>query len=663
MREEKLEYLKKKYESRLNPKNDETPGGMPGGVPGGRRDGRNGARQGMGGKPKNLKKTIGRLLSYIAHEKGKLFLVFFCVIAGTAANLAGSYMLRPIINGLTSENGSVAFLLKGVLVMLMIYLVGTLAQYMQQKIMIGISQNAIQKLRNELFQKMQKLPVRYYDTNNHGDLMSRFTNDVDAVGEMLNNTVVQMISGLISIIGTFSLMLYTNVWLTLITVVMIPLMLQAVKKIGSMSRKYYRAQQAALGTLNGYIEETVTGQKVVKVFCHEEEAIEEFNALNDELFDSAYQANMYSNMLGPANAQIGNVSYVIVAVVGGILAIGGFGGFTLGGLASFLTFNKSLNMPIMQVSQQLNFIVMAMAGAERVFGLLDEKPEDDEGYVTLVNAKEENGQIVETSERTGMWAWKHYHQADGTTSYVKLEGDVVFDDVDFAYEPGKTVLHNIKMFATPGQKIAFVGATGAGKTTITNLINRFYDIADGKIRYDGININKIKKDDLRHSLGIVLQDTHLFTGTVADNIRYGKLDATDEEVHAAAKLANADSFIHKLPNGYDTVLTGDGANLSQGQRQLLAIARAAIADPPVLILDEATSSIDTRTEKIVQDGMDKLMAGRTTFVIAHRLSTIRNSDCIMVLDQGRIIERGNHDELIAEGGKYYQLYTGKIVNA
>ena len=420
------------------------------------------------------------------------------------------------------------------------------------------------------------------------------------------------------------------------------------------------AQQRDIGTVNGFIEEMMNGQKVVKVFCHEEENIEQFNKLNDQLFDSAYNANKFANILMPVNAQIGNISYVLCSIIGGILALSGFGGFTLGGLASFLTFNKSFNMPINQVSQQLNAIVMAMAGSERIFRLLDEKAETDDGYVTLVNAKKENGFLVETTERTGLWAWKHTHQADGTTDYVELTGDVVFDDVDFGYTDEKTVLHNVDLYATPGQKIAFVGSTGAGKTTITNLINRFYDIQDGKIRYDGININKIKKADLRHSLGIVLQDTHLFTNTVKENIRYGKLDATDEEVVAAAKLANADSFIRHLPNGYDTVLTGDGANLSQGQRQLLAIARAAIADPPVLILDEATSSIDTRTERIVQDGMDKLMKGRTTFVIAHRLSTVRNSDCIIVLEQGCVIERGNHDELIAKKGKYYQLYTGNF---
>lgn len=620
-------------------------------------------------KVENPGKVFKRILAYVMKQyKFQVILVLCGILLGVFAQVQGTLFMQTLIDSyilplLAEKSNDFSGLLHAITRVACFYGVGILAFFIQNRTMAKITQGTLKRLRDDLFVHMQTLPIKYFDSHAHGDIMSVYTNDIDTLRQLISQSLPQLVNTIITVVSVFLSMLYLSVPLSVLTLVMVGAMMLATKYLTGNSGKYFLKQQQELGKVNGYIEEMMNGQKVVKVFCHEEEAIEEFNALNDELFDSAYQANMYSNMLGPANAQIGNVSYVIVAVVGGILAIGGFGGFTLGGLASFLTFNKSLNMPIMQVSQQLNFIVMAMAGAERVFGLLDEKPEDDEGYVTLVNAKEENGQIVETSERTGMWAWKHYHQADGTTSYVKLEGDVVFDDVDFAYEPGKTVLHNIKMFATPGQKIAFVGATGAGKTTITNLINRFYDIADGKIRYDGININKIKKDDLRHSLGIVLQDTHLFTGTVADNIRYGKLDATDEEVHAAAKLANADSFIHKLPNGYDTVLTGDGANLSQGQRQLLAIARAAIADPPVLILDEATSSIDTRTEKIVQDGMDKLMAGRTTFVIAHRLSTIRNSDCIMVLDQGRIIERGNHDELIAEGGKYYQLYTGKIVNA
>ena len=478
---------------------------------------------------------------------------------------------------------------------------------------------------------------------------------------MISQSIPQLINSSITIIGILASMIILNVPLTLLTLVLVGLMLVVTKKATGMSGKYFVKQQKNLGEVNGFIEEMMGGQKVVKVFCHEKENIEHFDKINEELCDSAYNANKFANILGPINAQIGNISYVIIAIAGGALALGGVGGFTLGGLASFLTFNKNLNMPINQVSMQFNSIIMGLAGGERIFKLLDEVPEVDDGYVTLVNAVKDGGTIKESEKRTGMWAWKHYHKDTGITDYKELKGDVVFDDVDFGYNPDKIVLHNIKMFAEPGQKIAFVGSTGAGKTTITNLINRFYDIQDGKIRYDGININKIKKSDLRKSLGIVLQDTHLFTGTVMENIRYGKLDATDEEVYAAAKLANADSFITKLSDGYNTMLTGDGANLSQGQRQLLAIARAAIADPPVLILDEATSSIDTRTEKMVQDGMDKLMHGRTTFVIAHRLSTVKNSDCIMVLEQGRIIERGTHDDLIEQKGRYYQLYTGNSI--
>lgn len=621
------------------------------------------------GSLKVKKGTMGRLLRYVGRKyKFHLIVVLLCIVTSVLCNLRGTMFMQNLIDDyivpmVQTKSTDFGPLLRAVLQIACIYLLGILATFTQSFILAQVTQGTLRDLRNDLFVHMEGLPIRYFDTHQHGDVMSVYTNDIDALRQMISQSVPQMINSAISIVGVVVCMIVLSVPLTIITFFMVGVMLFVTKSLAMNSGKYFGKQQRDIGRVNGNIEEMMNGQKVVKVFCHEQQAIEEFNKLNDELFESANKANKYANMLGPANAQIGNVSYVVIAVVGGILAISGFGGFTLGGLASFLTFNKSLNMPIMQVSQQMNFIVMAMAGAERVFALLDEKPEVDDGYVTLVNAKEEDGQLVEVSERTGLWAWKHYHKEDGTTTYVKLQGDVVFDDVDFAYVPEKTVLHNINLFATPGQKIAFVGATGAGKTTITNLINRFYDIADGKIRYDGININKIKKDDLRHSLGIVLQDTHLFTGTVAENIRYGKLDATDDEVRAAAKLANADSFIRRLPQGYDTVLTGDGANLSQGQRQLLAIARAAIADPPVLILDEATSSIDTRTEKIVQDGMDKLMAGRTTFVIAHRLSTIRNSDCIMVLDQGRIIERGNHEELLAEGGKYYQLYTGKIVNA
>ncbi len=493
--------------------------------------------------------------------------------------------------------------------------------------------------------------------------MSMYTNDVDTLRQMVSQSIPQLINSAITIVGVLASMIVLSLPLTAISLVMIAVMLFVTKKVSSLSGKNFIAQQRDIGAVNGFIEEMVEGQKVVKVFCHEEECKEQFDELNDRLYDSAYKANKYANIIGPINAQLGNLSYVVIAIAGGIFAINGIAGLTLGGLVSFLTFNKNLNMPINQISMQINSIIMALAGGDRIFRLLDEKPETDEGYVTLVNAVRENGELKESDERTGLWAWKHYHKDTGLTDYVELTGDVVFDDVDFGYNEDKIVLHNVDLFATPGQKIAFVGSTGAGKTTITNLINRFYDIQDGKIRYDGININKIKKADLRKSLGIVLQDTHLFTGTVMENIRYGKLDATDDEVYAAAKLANADGFIRRLPAGYNTMLTGDGANLSQGQRQLLAIARAAIADPPVLILDEATSSIDTRTEKIVQDGMDKLMKGRTTFVIAHRLSTVRNSDCIMVLEQGRIIERGTHDELIEQKGKYYQLYTGNNIGA
>ena len=508
---------------------------------------------------------------------------------------------------------------------------------------------------------MEKLPIKYFDTHAHGDIMSMYTNDVDTLRQMISQSVPQLINSVITIVTVLISMFTLSVPLTFLSLFMVGIMLLVSKNLGAKSGKYFVAQQKDIGKVNGYIEEMMEGQKVVKVFCHEEQCKEEFKALNDELCDSAYNANKFANILMPVNAQIGNLSYVIITVVGSIFAINGWFGFGLGSLASFLTFNKSLNMPINQVSMQFNSIIMALAGGDRIFKLLDETPETDEGYVTLVNARKEDGKIVECEERTGMWAWKHYHKATDTTDYIELTGDVVFDDVDFGYTEEKMVLHNVDLFATPGQKVAFVGSTGAGKTTITNLINRFYDIQDGKIRYDGININKIKKADLRHSLGIVLQDTHLFTGTVMENIRYGKLDATDEEVYAAAKLANADSFIKHLPEGYNTMLKGDGANLSQGQRQLLAIARAAIADPPVLILDEATSSIDTRTEKIVQSGMDGLMKGRTTFVIAHRLSTVRNSDCIIVLEQGRIIERGTHESLIEEKGKYYQLYTGNNI--
>lgn len=613
--------------------------------------------------------VLGRLVKYVGGRYPiQLIVVLICIFLSVICNAKGTAFMQELIDSYILpmiQSGSQDFtpLAHAIIQLIVFYGIGIVATFSYNWIMIFVAQGSLRDLRDEMFEKMEDLPIRYFDTHAHGDIMSVYTNDIDTLRQMISQSFPQMFNSAITIVTVFVYMLMMSPTLTGVTIAMIIVITVVTKQLAGTSGKYFRKQQQALGAVNGNIEEIMNGQKVVKVFCHENEVIEKFNELNEGLYENAYRANRLANILGPVNAQLGNVNYVICAVVGGTLAINGWTGLTLGALVSFLQFTRSFIMPIMQVSQQFQSIVLAMAGAERVFELIDQVPEADEGYVMLVNAKEENGEIVECEERTGMWAWKHYHKAEGTTTYVKLTGDIVFDDVDFAYNPDKTVLHNIKLFATPGQKIAFVGATGAGKTTITNLINRFYDIADGKIRYDGININKIKKADLRRSLGIVLQDTHLFTGTIADNIRYGKLDATEEEVIAAAKLANADSFIRRLPQGYDTVIKGDGGNLSQGQRQLLAIARAAIADPPVLILDEATSSIDTRTEKIVQDGMDKLMHGRTTFVIAHRLSTIRNSDCIMVLDQGRIIERGTHEELIQEGGKYYQLYTGKIQNA
>ena len=541
------------------------------------------------------------------------------------------------------------------------YLLGILCSYGYNRIMVTVSQGTMRNLRVELFTHMESLPIKYFAAHAHGDIMSIYTNDVDTLRQLLSQSIPQVINSAVTIVIAFVSMMTLDVPLTLITLCMVAVMLFTTSRLSGKSGVYFGRQQRDIGAVNGYIEEMMEGQKVVKVFCHEEKTLEDFRRINNRLRDSANNANKFANIMMPINANLGNISYVLCAVVGAALAIKGLNGLTLGALVSFLTLNKNFTQPITQISQQMNSIVMAMAGAERVFDLLDETPETDDGYVELVNAKyRQDGSLTETEERTGIWAWRHPHQADGTVTYTKLEGDVTFNDVDFGYDENKIVLHNIKLFATPGQKIAFVGSTGAGKTTITNLINRFYDIQDGKIRYDGININKIRKADLRRSLGMVLQDTHLFTGTVMDNIRYGRLDATDQECIAAARLANADGFIRRLPDGYDTVLTGDGANLSQGQRQLLSIARAAVADPPVLILDEATSSIDTRTETLVQQGMDRLMAGRTTFVIAHRLSTIRNSDCIMVLEQGRIIERGNHAQLIAEGGRYYQLYTGKL---
>ena len=613
--------------------------------------------------------VLGRLIKYVGQRyKFQLLIVIVCIFLAVISNARGTAFMQELIDAYIIpmiESGSTDFgpLASALVQLIAFYAVGILATFAYNYIMIFVAQGSLRDLRNEMFDEMEDLPIRYFDSHAHGDIMSIYTNDIDTLRQMISQSFPQMFNSAITIVTVFVYMCMLSVPLTGVTLVMIAIIIFATKVLAGTSGRYFRKQQQALGAVNGNIEETMKGQKVVKVFCHEDEVIEKFNELNEGLYENASRANRLANTLGPINAQLGNVNYVVCAVVGGTLAINGWTGLTLGALVSFLQFTRSFIMPIMQVSQQFQSIVLAMAGAERIFDLIDEKPETDDGYVMLVNAKDVDGQPVECEEHTGMWAWKHYHKAEGTTTYQWLTGDIVFDDVDFAYNPDKTVLHNIKLFATPGQKIAFVGATGAGKTTITNLINRFYDIADGKIRYDGININKIKKADLRKSLGIVLQDTHLFTGTIADNIRYGKLEATDEEVVAAAKLANADGFIRRLPQGYNTVISGDGGNLSQGQRQLLAIARAAIADPPVLILDEATSSIDTRTEKIVQDGMDKLMHGRTTFVIAHRLSTIRNSDCIMVLDQGRIIERGSHDELINEGGKYYQLYTGKIQNA
>lgn len=615
----------------------------------------------------NPGKLFMRLMNYVFREyKFHCLLVFILIFIGVIANVQGTMFMKNLIDEyitpflLSTDEPNFAPLANAIGRVAVFYVIGVVSVYLYNRIMVKVTQGTLRSLRNELFAHMEKLLIKYFDTHAHGDIMSIYTNDIDTLRQMISQSIPQVINSGFTIVSVFVSMVILNIPLTIVTLLMVGVMLYCTKSAAGQSGKYFLEQQKNLGAVNGFIEEMMDGQKVVKVFCHEEETKKDFKELNEKLFVSADRAHTYSNYLGPINAQLGNISYVICAIVGGALALNGIGGFTLGGLASFLTFNKSFSMPINQISQQLNAIVMAMAGAERIFKLLDEKPEVDEGYVTLVNVEEENGALKESEKRTGRWAWKHVHQADGSVDYVELKGNVVFDGVDFGYSDDKIVLHDVKLYAEPGQKIAFVGSTGAGKTTITNLINRFYDIQDGKIRYDGINVNKIKKDDLRRSLGIVLQDTHLFTGTVKENIRFGKLDATDEEIVAAAKLANADGFIRRLPEGYDTMLAGDGANLSQGQRQLLAIARAAVADPPVLILDEATSSIDTRTERIIQESMDRLMHGRTTFVIAHRLSTVRNSDCIMVLERGRIIERGTHDQLIEERGKYYQLYTGGI---
>ncbi len=633
--------------------------------PGGRHGGR-----GPRPKVKNPGKLMMRLLKYILSRYAwQYLLVIVCIFVNVFANIQGTLFTKTLIDDyitplLGSQTPDFAPLAGAILRVAGFYLCGILAAFVQSRILMYVSQGTMKRLRDDMFTHMETLPIRYFDTHSHGDIMSMYTNDIDTLRQMVSQSLPQMIQSAVTIVSVFVSMITLSVPLTAVTLLMIAVVLFVSKKFAGLSSRYFVAQQKDIGTVNGYIEEMLDGQKVVKVFCHEEENIKAFNELNDKLFDSAYNANRFSNYLGPINGQLSHLSYVLCAIVGGGLALSGVTGLTLGGLASFLTFNKSFSQPINQVTMQVNSIIMALAGAERVFALLDETPETDEGYVTLTCAeKHADGTLTASPTRTGLWAWAHYHKDTDVTDYIPLQGAVVFDDVDFGYVPEKTVLHSIKLYAAPGQKIAFVGSTGAGKTTITNLINRFYDISDGKIRYDGININKIKKADLRRSLGIVLQDTNLFTATVRENIRYGRLDATDEEVVAAAKLANADSFIAHLPDGYDTMLTGNGANLSQGQRQLLAIARAAIADPPVLILDEATSSIDTRTERIVQEGMDKLMHGRTTFVIAHRLSTVRNSDCIVVLENGRIIEQGSHDELIKKEGRYYQLYTGNAPKA
>jgi ATP-binding cassette subfamily B multidrug efflux pump len=629
-----------------------------------------GRRRQMGAKPKvkNPGKILGRILGYtFKNYKIHMIIVFICIIVSVLANVQGTLFIQSLIDDyitplMNTSSPDFTPLLFAIARVAGFYLLGAASTFAYSKLMVYVTQGTMRNLRIDIFSHMESLPIKFFDTHSHGDIMSVYTNDIDTLRQMISQSMVQLFSSTITIVSVIVSMISISIPLTLLTLVMVAVMFIVSGKIGGKSSKYFTAQQDDLGKVNGYIEEMMNGQKVVKVFNHEGKAVEEFNELNDKLFDSAYNANKFANILMPINAQLGNISYVLCAIVGGVLAFNHFAGLTLGGLVAFMTFNKNFSQPINQISMQLNSIIMALAGADRIFKLLDEKPEEDDGYVNLVNAKIVDGKIEPSEERTGVWAWKHTHSEDGTTEYRQLKGDLVMDDVDFGYTDDKMVLHNIDLYAKPGQKIAFVGSTGAGKTTITNLINRFYDIQDGKIRYDGININKIKKADLRRSLGIVLQETHLFTDTVMENIRYGRLDATDEEVIAAAKLANADSFIRKLPHGYDTVLTGDGGNLSQGQRQMLAIARAAVANPPALILDEATSSIDTRTEKIVQDGMDKLMKGRTTFVIAHRLSTVRNSDCIIVLEHGRIIEKAHTNSSLSKRVNTTSFIQAKLHN-